>query len=1211
MNRMIISLLAFLCCFSSNVWSVNSSREKGVMRVMSYNVRNCRGLDDQTDYKRIAKIISQADPDVISIQELDSVTTRNNGLFALGELAKLTRMHLVYAPAIDYQGGKYGIGILSKEKPLHTRTYSLPGREERRALLVVEFEKYLFCATHFTLTDEDQIASIPILLNALKGVTKPVFLAGDMNSEYFSATQRALREHFQMLNDPAKNTFPANAPDCCIDYIYALKSNATTFSVIRNEVLEEKVASDHRPLFTDIRMTSNCLNELKETARIRLNMNTDWAFYRGDVVNGQAVNLDDSKWIPIALPHVMQLEKKHCGGNGIYDGIGWYRRYFKLPESYKGKRIVVSFEGVMTSCEVYVNGAKVAENYGGYIGLNADITDMIKWGESNVLAVKVSAQYDPLTPPGKPQGSMDFYYYSGIYRDVEMIVTNKLHVTDALSENIVAGGGVFVTYPVVDNKEAKVHVRTHIRNGHDRFRKGKLRTRLIDKNGKLVVEKEASFNLEAMRDCSLEQDLMVKNPLLWHPYHPDLYSLETQVLAGGKVVDEYTQQIGIRTIRYSTEDGFFINGEYLYMRGANRHQAYPNVGDAASNSMQERDVIDMKRGGMNAVRAAHYPQDPAFLAACDKYGLLVVECIPGWQYFNKDSVFIKRLFDVERGMIRRDRNHPSIVLWETALNESRYPVELAKEIQNIAHTEYPGSQMYTAGDYFGNSNMKDYYDVFYKQIASTREDGNVMNNHLEDQVAIKPLLTREWGDGVGEKPRVSLMENEEEQMKQCRSRFEQLNGNGYFDWCMLDANPRMAGHFVWSYNDYARGCCEETLFCGVVDINRYPKFSYYMMQSMRDQTISQSDLYDGPMVYVASYNASPSFASSTTDITVFSNCDSVRLYRNGTCIGTQTRAGRTSLYKPIVDKGGSPCFIFNAGSYEGGELKAEGLMEGKVVAVHRVRTPEQPHHIEVIVHDNGIAPVADGSDMIPVYFKVCDKNGTLVPTSDATIRISVSGEGTLIGDGIERVGISSQQVEGGVGFAFVRTTKKTGVITIQASGDGLAEGKTSVQSLKYEGTPLSDGAHNTFVGQEESGVTLKQTAWEKTILSKPVLPVKEVIVSGSQQEAYPASNVVDGDDKSWWIANEDRFPQVIMLTLKEPAFVSACRILFQKDSSSYRHKVEVSSDGVKWTTLYERECTGWDFKPQVVEKEIKYLRLTITHVSEGRAGLGEITLFGK
>ncbi|MDD3162223.1 MAG: endonuclease/exonuclease/phosphatase family protein, partial [Bacteroidales bacterium] len=453
MNRMIISLLAFLCCFSSNVWSVNSSREKGVMRVMSYNVRNCRGLDDQTDYKRIAKIISQADPDVISIQELDSVTTRNNGLFALGELAKLTRMHLVYAPAIDYQGGKYGIGILSKEKPLHTRTYSLPGREERRALLVVEFEKYLFCATHFTLTDEDQIASIPILLNALKGVTKPVFLAGDMNSEYFSATQRALREHFQMLNDPAKNTFPANAPDCCIDYIYALKSNATTFSVIRNEVLEEKVASDHRPLFTDIRMTSNCLNELKETARIRLNMNTDWAFYRGDVVNGQAVNLDDSKWIPIALPHVMQLEKKHCGGNGIYDGIGWYRRYFKLPESNKGKRIVVSFEGVMTSCEVYVNGAKVAENYGGYIGLNADITDMIKWGESNVLAVKVSAQYDPLTPPGKPQGSMDFYYYSGIYRDVEIIVTNKLHVTDALSENIVAGGGVFVTYPVVDNKE--------------------------------------------------------------------------------------------------------------------------------------------------------------------------------------------------------------------------------------------------------------------------------------------------------------------------------------------------------------------------------------------------------------------------------------------------------------------------------------------------------------------------------------------------------------------------------------------------------------------------------------------------------------------------------------------------------------------------------------------------------------------------------------
>lgn len=149
---------------------------------------------------------------------------------------------------------------------------------------------------------------------------------------------------------------------------------------------------------------------------------------------------------------------------------------------------------------------------------------------------------------------------------------------------------------------------------------------------------------------------------MWHPYHPSLYTLNTQVLKRSKVLDGTSRQIGIRTIRYTAQEGFFLNGERLYIRGANRHQAFPYVGDAASNSMQVRDVINLKRGGYNAVRVAHYPSDPAFLEACDRYGLLVVECIPGWQFYNPDSIFIKRLYQVGRQMIRSDRNHPSVIL---------------------------------------------------------------------------------------------------------------------------------------------------------------------------------------------------------------------------------------------------------------------------------------------------------------------------------------------------------------------------------------------------------------------------------------------------------------------------------------------------------------------------------------------------------------------
>lgn len=945
------------------------------------------------------------------------------------------------------------------------------------------------------------------------------------------------------------------------------------------------------------------------SSRITLNMNTDWAFYRSDVEQGEKVRLDDSDWIPATVPHIMQLEKKHCGGNIIYQGIGWYRRYFKLPEAYKDKRITVDFEGVMTSCEVFLNGKRIAVNHGGYIGFAADITGLVDFEGNNVLAVRVSAEYDPLTPPGKPQGKMDFYYYSGIYRDVNMVITDKLHITEAVEEGIVAGGGVFVTYPEVTKELARIHIKTHVKNDHEDKCSARLITSLWDKNGKQIGADTRDICLEPSSAMSYEQDLHVRQPHLWHPYQPELYILKSQIVRDDAVTDECIHSIGIRTIKYTTEEGFFINGEKLYLRGANRHQGFQNVGDAASNSMQEREVIQLKQGGFNAVRAAHYPQDPAFLDACDKYGLLVVECLPGWQYFNKDSVFIKRLYDVAHKMIRRDRNRPSVVLWETALNESRYPVELARDIFEIAHAEYPGDQMYTSGDYFGNTAMKDYYDVFYKQVDKFPKDGDVMSNYWEDQVAVKPLFTREWGDGVGEKPRVSLTENEEELMRQSRSRLFQMNGNGYFDWCYLDANPRMGGHFVWSYNDYARGCCDETLYCGIVDINRYPKFSYYMYQSMRDKDISQPGLYHGPMVYIASYNASAAYSSSTTDITVYSNCDKVRLYRNGKLIGTQTREECASEFAYIVQKGGSPSFVFDAKGYETGSLKAEALINGKVVAEHEVRTPGAPHHIKVDIHCNTVLPVADGSDMIPVYFKVCDANGTVVNDSQAKITVSVSGQGTLIGDGIERIGVNPQQAEGGIGFAFVRVTKESGKICISARSPGLREGKAEIETLPFAGCYVADGKHAAFRGNEEDGVRNIEDSMEKHLLAKPKLKVGKVEVSTSQQ-GYPASHIVDGKDKSWWIAGDDNLPQVITLTLPEPVYVSGSRILFQKDSSSYKHKVETSADGKSWEALYERECTGWDFKPVAIGRKIKYFRVTIQGVSEGRAGLGEVTLYG-
>ena len=239
---------------------------------------------------------------------------------------------------------------------------------------------------------------------------------------------------------------------------------------------------------------SNSVHAEQKSPRIRLNMNADWAFFRGDIKGGEHPELDVTDWMPATLPHIMQLEKKHCGGNSIYDGVGWYRRYFKLSERYRNKRIVVSFEGVMNACELFVNGKKVKEHKGGYVGFTSDISDYIQWDGNNMLALRVSAEYDSLTPPGRPQDRLDFYYYSGIYRDVNMIISDKLHITDELETDQVAGGGVFVTYPKVSNKEAVVEVRTDLKNGRTAACKGVLHVRLKDGKGKIVAEQKSAFS---------------------------------------------------------------------------------------------------------------------------------------------------------------------------------------------------------------------------------------------------------------------------------------------------------------------------------------------------------------------------------------------------------------------------------------------------------------------------------------------------------------------------------------------------------------------------------------------------------------------------------------------------------------------------------------------------------------------------------------------
>ena len=218
------------------------------LRILSYNIHNAIGMDDVTDYKRIADVITTINPDVVALQELDSVTQRSKGVYVLEEIGKHAGMNYTFGSAIHYQGGKYGIGILSKEKPLTTRTFPLPGREEERVLLIAEFKDYVFCCTHFSLTPEDRYTSVAIINEQIQHYKKPVFLAGDLNAYPDSETVVELKKDWNILNDISKNTFSSTNPRRCIDYILS----DSEVKVADKQVVDEKIASDHLPVYVDI-----------------------------------------------------------------------------------------------------------------------------------------------------------------------------------------------------------------------------------------------------------------------------------------------------------------------------------------------------------------------------------------------------------------------------------------------------------------------------------------------------------------------------------------------------------------------------------------------------------------------------------------------------------------------------------------------------------------------------------------------------------------------------------------------------------------------------------------------------------------------------------------------------------------------------------------------------------------------------------------------
>lgn len=736
-----------------------------------------------------------------------------------------------------------------------------------------------------------------------------------------------------------------------------------------------------------------------------------------DTLKQEFNQLSMGNWEKINLPHTPFVEPLVVLHQ--WQGICYYRKILNVSKKEIDKQLWLEFEGAMHLADVWVNGQHLIQHSGGYTPFVVDVTGMLHADRGNEILVRLDNRNNPLIPPGKPLETLDFCYYGGLYRDVNLIVKHPVHITHPIMANEVAGGGIFVTYPYVSKQEAEIKVKTQVSNKVGTQRHLTIRHTLYEWSkkkgrGKKVALVESPLVLAAGTTQHHTQQFTVNNPKLWYPDSPALYVLRTEVMDGRKVTDCEDTRIGIRRIEMTREKGFVINNKPLKLEGTNRHQEYPYVGNAISDQAQYRDMYQIRDNGFNTVRLGHYPQDPSVLEACDELGLLVIEPIPGWQFFNKAQGFVDHTYKDIRDLIRRDRNHPSVIMWETTLNESWPPKSWKDQAVRIAHEEFPGDQCYTSGDTYG-------YDGFDVCYNDWREGYNRPNT------TSKPGFIREYYDyefgGHYSTTRVTRGDGDYALMQNAwNAQWSHNRYRAYYPWTI--------GGAVWSMYDYNRGCCDNICYSGLADLFRLPKFGLlYFRTQMKEGTFTPA----GPMTYEVFINSHWLEGSSDT-LQVYGNVDEVKLQLNGRVIARQYPDDKpsTSEYVSRPDGGNAenidfPPFTFFNVNWERGELKAIGYKDGKAVAEHVVRTPGAVEAMDITYFESGVS--ASCRDLLIVYVNLKDLQGTgCFGENNREVKLEVLQGGELRGP-------ATIKAEAGVASFLVATTDSPMLVLKAVSGN--------------------------------------------------------------------------------------------------------------------------------------------------------------------------------
>jgi len=710
-----------------------------------------------------------------------------------------------------------------------------------------------------------------------------------------------------------------------------------------------------------------------------IKINEDWKFSKVDESKDldspiHAVDFDDSSWKTVSLPHTANIEPLTV--NDQWQGICWYRKRIAISKGDSDKKIFLELEAAMNYSKMWINGIEVNENQGGYLPVIVDISNYVKAGEENVIAVRLDNTDNLVTGP-KPLKRLDFNMYGGLYRKANLTTKEKIYISHPVLANKVAGGGIFITYPKVSEEESVVNVKTHLINEYKDSKSIELVQSII-RNGKVVEETISSnIKIEAENDIELTKQLTIVDAKLWSPKHPNLYSLETKVLQNGKVIDQQTTRFGIREFTFDDKHQLHINGKKTFLRGVNRHQEYPYIGYALSDNAQYRDVKKIKDAGFDYIRLSHYPQSPAFMDACDELGLVVIDAIMGWQFYNDTEDFRNYCYKSATNLIRRDRNHPSVMAWEVSLNETKtMPVYFMEELHNITHAEYPGKNVYSCGW------KDDVYDIYLEA-----RQHRILRPHPYKE---KPITVSEYGDWEYYSKNAGL--NQDKMPKDLRTEMSSRQARGFGEERMMrqaynvqeahndNLGMRAYSDSYWVMYDYNRGYHDDIERSGLMDIFRLPKFAYFFYQSQRD-------VDDAAVLELATYWND----KSSKDIIVYSNSDAVELYLNDNLVAKQkpdTGKNTTNLKHPP--------FTFKLDQFVPGTLRAVGLVDGKKVTEDVVKTPLKVTTLKVWLDESGKAPTAGQSDTVFLYVAAIDDNGTVNPGFSETITLNIEGNAKVM-----------------------------------------------------------------------------------------------------------------------------------------------------------------------------------------------------------------------